>query len=272
MNVFSRAVDTYRQEGLFAFLNKSLGFIKKKIRGEAYQKYYTLRAMVFGDHIINVDGVSIDTNNKVFSSSMKKTLRSKHYESAESDLINNYIRRNYSTVDLGAGIGYTACLVDNLTNNSTYTIAVEANKSLIPVIKRTRELNDCSFEILNSAYDPKKESIEFRIANDFWSSSQYDREDRNQKKEIINSISIDRIIKKYQINPPLQLIIDIEGSEHNLLVSEQKVLQNKVSMIIFEHHEFTEHNIKYYDRLLHNIGFKYITSQDDVYVYKNNNI
>ncbi|WP_432758202.1 hypothetical protein [Halobacterium salinarum] len=105
---------------------------------------------------------------------MVKRIRKGHYEQQETEFITTYLRKDIPTIDLGSGIGYTTCLIDNYVDNSVSVFGIEANKGLIPVIKRNRELNSGNFRVIHSAYDSQNDTVDFQIAEDFWSSSQYD--------------------------------------------------------------------------------------------------
>lgn len=271
MGKLQRAREIHREDGIHTLINKSSNFLRTKIQNRFWPRYYSIKSSILGNHIVNVNNVLIDLDDKVFSPAMKKRLRKKSYERAERKIINTHIHSNHPTIDLGAGVGYTACLIDRETDDSTPVVAVEANKSLIPVIKRTKSLNESSFNILYSAYDSSNDSVEFQVAEDFWSSSQYNREDRKQNEITVPSVSLNDVIEKYSLEKPIQLIVDIEGGEHDLFVNEHNLLQNEISLIIFEYHSFIENKFEYYEEILVENGFEFVESQGSVYAYQNTN-
>ena len=103
------------------------------------------------------------------------------------------------------------------------------------------------------------------MANKYTSSSQYERKNRNQKKTTVNSTSLSTITKKYDLKKPIQLVVDIEGGEHDLFIEER----DKISVIIFEYHSFTDHSFDYYSDILEQNGFELVDSHEGVYVYDN---
>lgn len=272
MSKLRQGWEIYRKKGITSLISESSCYIENKIQNHFWPKYYNIKSFIFNDYIVNVNGVLIDLDYEVISPAIKERFRMRSYESAETKLINTHISENKSVIDLGAGVGYSACLIDRSTDNSTLIVAVEANKSLIPAIERTRDINDCDFRILHSAYDSENNSVDFQVARDFWSSSQYDRENKNQTEDTIPAISLNEIIEKYKLKTPTQLVVDIEGGEHDLFVNEYHTLQNKVSLIIFEYHSFTEKEFEYYSRILRENGFEFVESQGDVYVYQNSSM
>lgn len=269
MSKLRRAREIHRKEGLSTLISEFSNYVKNRIKPHFRPKYYTLKSSILGSQIVNINNVLIDLDDDVFSPAMKTQIRRKRYEHRERELITTHIDKNRPVIDLGAGVGYTACLLDRETDNSTPIVAVEANKSLIPVIERTKNLNQCEFNVLYSAYDSAHDSVEFQIAKDFWSSSQYDMEDKKQRNVVVPAASLDEILEKYGIENQIQLIADIEGGEHDLLTNEHSLLQNRTSLIIFEYHSFTEEPFSYYKNILTENGFEFVESQGNVYVFQN---
>ena len=272
MSKLRRGWEIHREEGTLTLIIKSTDFIRTKIHNKLWPKYYLIKSSVFGNYKVNINNILIDLDDGVFSPTMKKRLRRKRYEPAERELINKYIYRDQPVIDLGAGVGYTTCLVDRHTDDSIPIVAVEANKSLIPVINRTKKLNKGNFNIHYSAYNSKNDSVDIQIAEDFWSSSQHDRDDKNQTKVTVPALSLNEVIKKYNLENPVQLVVDIEGGEDDLFHNEYHILQKEVSLIIFEYHSFANYERKYYSDILEENGFEFIESKDNVYAYRNSNI
>ena len=271
MNKLRQAWDICHKEGAFTLIGKSSDFIKNKSQRYCWNKWYRIKSLIFGNGIVKINGVSVDLNNEVFSQKMKNIIRKKGYESAERNLINKHICTDQPAIDLGAGVGYTACVIDRKTDDSEHIVAVEANKQLIPVIERSKSINKADFDILHSAYDPKNESIEFRLSEDFWAYSQSNRRDQNQTKVTVPAVSISEIIDKNGLRTPIQLVVDIEGGEHNLFTNESRLLQNDVSIIIFEYHSFAGEELEHYLNILEESGFSFVESRGEVYVYENTN-
>lgn len=272
MSKLRRGWEIRREEGILPLIIKSTEFVRTKIQNILWPRYYTIKSSVFGNYIVHINDILIDLDDEVYSPAMKKRLRRKNYEPAEAKFINKYICRDQPIIDLGAGIGYTTCLVDRNTDNSIPIVAVEANKSLISVINRTKKLNKGNFNVLYSAYDSENNSVDFQIAEDFWSSSQQDRKDKNQTEVTVPAISLNEVIKKYDLKSPIQLVVDIEGGEHDLFANEHHILQKKISLIIFEYHSFANEELEYYSDILEESGFEFVESQGNVYVHRNTNI
>jgi FkbM family methyltransferase len=267
MSKIARAREIYTEDGFLSLLNSFNNFIFNRLVYRYWIIDDKIKSTKYIDDITEVNDIKVCLDFDAFSSDMRIQIRNKGYETAEKEMIAKYIHNNHPCIDLGAGIGYTSCTIDTETSESSPTIAVEANESLISVIQDTRSRNSCDFEILHSAYHPVKESIKLQIAEDFWSSSQFERKDSEQSEFVVPAISVEQIINKYGLNNPIQIVCDIEGGEHNLITDEKDVLEN-ISLIIFEYHSFTECEFEHYDNILTEVGFRLIESQGSVYVYK----
>lgn len=266
MNRVARARELYREDGAYALLRKSLRY---GVNNYLSPRYYRLKSSVVGSQLVEIDGVLLDVDDAVFSPTMKNRIRRKVYEDTERSLIGAHVHSDRPVVDLGAGIGYTACVADRETDDSTPVVAVEANESLIPVIETTRSLNRCDFDVLHAAYDPDDDPVEFQVSDDFWASSGYRRENGDRDTVTVPGCSVGQIRDAFSIERPTQLVVDIEGSEHDLITNERDTLRDDVSLLIFEYHSFTEEPVSYYRDVLTDIGFEFVECRTGVYVFRN---
>jgi hypothetical protein len=74
---------------------------------------------------------------------------------------------------------------------------------------------------------------------------------------------------RYNLKKPVQLVADIEGAEHDLIVNDTQALCNNVFLIIVEIHEFAAYDIDEYNRILVAEGFRLVEKLDNTYVYEN---
>jgi hypothetical protein len=107
------------------------------------------------------------------------------------------------------------------------------------------------------------------VAKDFWSSSKYVRAGQPQVRQEIQSCSLREIRKSADLEESFQLVVDIEGGEHDLITDEMDVLQEFCELIILELHSFTERNIEYYIKELEASGFQLLESYEDIYCFEN---
>lgn len=271
MSSLGRAVEIWDQEGLRKLLDKSSRFVVRYLSHFILRVKYTTKAILLGNYIISLNDVKIDITNDAISDPVRKKIQTKKYERNEADFIQKYINPDLPVIDLGSGIGYSTCLIDGVTKDVT-VVGVEANRLLLPVIDRTKQLNDADFVVHHTAYHPYKDQLKLRSAEDFWASSQYEREDEKQKSIIVNSSSLSEIVNIFEIEKPLQLVIDIEGGEHGLINIESKFLKSYCELIIIEFHPSITKPISHYNEMLEEIGFECIDSIADVRVYSNKSL
>jgi FkbM family methyltransferase len=258
-----------RQDGLYSLFKKSLNYLFHLSVSYLNYLYYTTRYLLLADNVVSVNNVRLDLEDNTISADMVKRIRKGHYEQLETKFILTYLRKDIPTIDFGSGVGYTTCLIDRYVNGSVPVFALEANEGLIPVIKRNRELNSGDFTVIHSAYDPQNDTIKFQIAEDFWSSSQYDRDRKSQQETTVDALSLEQLISKYDFTPPIQLVVDIEGGEHNLITDEIDILEANCEKIIVEFHDFLKYDVDYYNSILQDSGFILVDSRRNVGVYEN---
>ena len=256
-------------KGYKAVMKKIPSHFWRRVGPQFFNTYYKLRANITDNYKLNINGVIIDLDDSIFSDSMKTQIRMKKYEPDEISLIQLSLQKEYTVIDLGAGVGFTTSYIDTFTDETTDVIGVEANEKLIPSIRQTKKLNGNRFNIIHSAYNPEKETITFNISDDFWSSSQYRRENRIKEETTVSTVSIGELVTDLGTDDPLQLVVDIEGGEHNLIMDEMDLLSDHFAVIIIEFHSFTEKSVDFYIEKLNKNGFEFIASRNDVYAFYN---
>jgi FkbM family methyltransferase len=206
-----------------------------------------------------------------FSDSIRSELRAKSYESREACLIQSHLREDRPVIDLGAGIGFTTCLIDQHTTDETPVVGIEANEDLVPILEQTKLLNGAEIEIDHSAYDSQKDETTFYISPDFWSSGKVKRLPDKQIETTVRAQSLEQLLTKHNLNPPVQLVVDTEGAEHDLICNEMELLNEACELLIVEFHSFTKNDHEYYVELLEKNNFRVIDSRGEVYCFKNFN-
>ncbi|WP_418284158.1 FkbM family methyltransferase [Halorubrum sp. DTA46] len=268
MGDVSRAGEILLQEGPKELFFRSIHFFNEKATDKFWSVYYNLKSGILGSQVVSINGIKVDLDYDIISDSMKHKLRTKHYENAEAELIEKNLNSQVPVVDLGVGIGYTSCVAENHLDDDVPVIGIEANPSMIPVIERTKELNDSQFSIIHSAYHSTDDYINFHVAADFWSSSTYDRENREQKETKVPAKSLKNILDMTEYPDKIQLVADIEGAEHDLINNELDILKEHCEAIIIELHSYVEEDTDYYVSKLTENGYELVESQGSVYYFK----
>ena len=93
-------------------------------------------------------------------------LRLHRYEGAERYAIAKFLPRDQPVIELGAGVGVVACLIDRLLVCRSQHWVIEANPTLLPVLEATRQANHAEFRIVHGAVAYGSETVELRLDPD----------------------------------------------------------------------------------------------------------
>lgn len=222
--------------------------------------------------IVMLNGVQIDIANENISDEMREVIKEGVYEKAEGKLIQDLIKKDIPTIDLGAGIGYTTTLVAMEIFDSTQIVAVEPNACLAPVLRRTQALNDVDYRIITSAYNAKSGEVKLNVTNHFWSSSLLKPDADIKTQTTVDGKTLGELLKYTGISDSFQLIIDIEGSEYTLIDNELDLLTSNCKALIIEFHTKSGKSIDKYINYIEESGFIRKNSIRNVVAFVNPNI
>ncbi len=213
------------------YIDGGLYFLIRHICRRFYRKAYIMiipLVLKVKKNIITIGGVKLDITNLDLFTKQVFLLSSQNYEKDEGELIEKYLPSDIDVVDLGAGVGFTACKASKLIKNRQL-IALEANENLIPIMKRNMSLNSCNYIIRNLAYSPDEEEVSLLMSfgGTFAASSVKNDLVTNPDKILkVNSTSLFSIIDANNFER-FSLICDIEGMEVELLNTELELLVKK---------------------------------------------
>ena len=220
-------------------------------------------------YLINSDSIVLDLVDSGLRSLVKYRLRRGKidYERAESAMIVRHLSRSNDVIDLGAGLGFTSALAGTLLRKGREVVAVEANKRLLPSIIRNGVINGVRVIGINAAYSTSGEQSLLRVSKrDFRSSSV--TLNTGTKTTVVPSISLYQIISDQNFSV-FSLLVDIEGSEGDLLREELNTLKKHCIVLIIEIHPRKCPDVHTALELLEANGFSLIDADGDVRVYKN---
>jgi len=189
------------------------------------------------DFFIKINGIYIKKDETVLSKKIIDSLANGSYEFYEARNLPYILQPGEVVLELGGGIGFlsTICAKDPRVKK---VITVEANKRLIPLIKKTHLINGVAHKtlVINAVAEPnpKKDTIPFYIREDFWASSTLPTPWAYEKVVNVPVIDLNMLIKKYS---PTLLIVDIEGKEADLFSIFNKIYLKGVNKIYIEIHQ-----------------------------------
>ncbi len=149
------------------------------------------------------------------------------YESAERRFVQEYLKPDVATVELGASLGGISSIVATLLVPGTELICVEANPKLIGNLQRNIKLNGPTLrsEVIHGALGYHGDEVDFAVPGDhLGGTTQLMPHAMSADKERVKV----RTIELGHISPsaPFQLLCDIEGAEVEFLKLDSGALRS----------------------------------------------
>lgn len=181
--------------------------------------------------IYRVDGCRFEIPVHLTDRNYRSAFVFGEYETAERKLIREYLRADDRVIELGGCIGVLSCLVNARLKTRTQHLVVEANPELIPLLRRHRELNKACFEIEECAVSTEHE-VSFAIHRLMTHSGIFAERDCRQIS--VRGRSLADLNDSH--GPFNVLLIDVEGSELDVLRSSSNLL-SEYRLVIIEFHD-----------------------------------
>ena len=193
------------------------------------------------------------------------------YEKKERSLLSE-MYDNTDIIEAGAGVGLISMYLKKKNKNKRL-IMLEPNIKMNPIIKKNFNINNFNDEdvhILNYGLsNEEKKNVPFqKFESDMANTISQETLDYNFKKqniEEIETISINTIIKKYNLNE-FQLVLDIEGEELNVIKNNNGWLNN-CKCILLENH-LPKKKLDDLNNFIINKGFNLIKKKENVFLFK----
>lgn len=137
------------------------------------------------------------------------------HELPEREVVAKTLEPHDVVLEIGAGVGMvTMQCCQQIGADRVHTC--EANPALLPVLRRSCELNGFEPELISGMVGMEAGSQEFFVATQFVSSSRFQRDAdvENREKTTVPVHSLPALLKRIQ---PTYLIMDAEGAEADLL-------------------------------------------------------
>lgn len=184
-----------------------------------------------------VDGFTFDTNNPLISAASKGLIVVDGYETQSLQLFLQCFPRNEPLIELGGSLGVVSCRINRRLISPQLHVVVEANPALIPTLQKNRDKNQCQFEILEAALAYGSPTVTFFTNNESTGGSVYKGEGEGEAIQVptktLQTIAENARFQRFN------LIVDIEGSEFDLIENELDFLRASVHLFLVEIHFFT---------------------------------
>lgn len=180
-------------------------------------------------------GVTVERESGVLTDRIEWLLRYGVYELEETEFVEAYVEPSMDVVELGGGIGYLSCFIDARGDDDRTHVVVEPNQHLLPVLERNRELNGASFTTVAAAYASEGELVDLHVPEEFWSASLHPVTGEHEIVAV-PTVDLETLVERYGLTD-VALVVDVEGSEADLLLNELDVVESHCRVLIVEFHD-----------------------------------
>lgn len=204
-------------------------------------------------------GVRLRVDHDVIPTVLKGLLALDRYEGAEARALRAYPPPSLDVIELGGGIGFLSCLLNEHLAPGRTHVVVEPNPHLTDLLESNLELNGCRCEVVEAAYAGDDEPRFLPEARGFEAAG---TEARGRASHRVPGISLRSLIERFGIGD-FALAMDVEGAELQLFDQEFDVLEDCYWLLLELHPgEVRSTDLTALDRL-EQIGLQQRWSQED---------
>lgn len=272
---FKKKIQTFnaisQEEGFWAALLRTSHFYIDKT-GWFQDRWIFGRLIELRGNMVRLEGCKFSLNSPYLQTEIKSRFVLGRYERRERKMIRRYLDPRVPVIELGGSIGVVACVTNKRLKDPKKHVVVEANPNLIPLLTTNRDLNGCSFTILNKAYAPSQKEATFYIDTKFVTGGMQ----RVTGESItVPTVSLAEIFAQHDFQYA-NLICDIEGGEVELTTHEKELISKKISHIVVEVHysNVAAGAIECFRQELESVGFRKVRTgtYSTVWVFENTHL
>ena len=236
-DVLASGIPEQRRQEFYVIKQLILQPVKARIARALVRTGPMLRLMMPDRIRTPWEGVVVDMSSPVVDDDTCAHLFFRMYESSERRAIKRYIRPRQAVVELGASLGFLSVLIAR-AGKPVIQVAVEANPLLIPVLRRTLNLNGHSeIQVHHGAiaYDGKPTASFHAGASSTTGIVAGAGEDTPSVQ--VRSLRLRDVLEEAGIEGPFTLVSDIEGAEWEMIDAEAPDVFERCSLAILELHD-----------------------------------
>ncbi len=177
------------------------------------------------------DGCTFEIPKILTSRRLRGSCFDGSYELPERALVREFVQPQDSVIELGACLGVVSCVTNARLRDKSRHLVVEANPQCIPAIHKNRETNGCAFKVENCAASNQREVSLFLDPANLLSAT---LKTASKFPVTVPGCTLSELCRRH--GPFSVLIMDIEGSELEVLESSAEILQG-FRLIIVELHD-----------------------------------
>lgn len=213
--------------------------------------------------LYSTEGMAFRIAPEQFPRSYRSRLYFDIYEAPERALAHKWVEPDSSVLELGGCVGVVSCVVNKLLERPENHVVVEANPTLIDLLKENRDANGCAFQIENCIVSRAPEA-EFYIASIMTAN----RKDSGIGKRIrVEAETLEALEDRHGIRFDT-LILDIEGGEFDFF-TENAARLAEMKLVILELHRgiLSAHQVVLCTSILERAGLKRVDIHDKTEVW-----
>ena len=219
----NRYIGKLRAEGLGAILRRRYLWYRDRTVG---------RLVELSGNRIRIGGLKFSVDSPGIDTVDKSTLFFGPHQLDERALVERWLPKNLPVVEFGGGLGVVSCMANRLLERPDRHVVVEANPFLLDLLATNRNLNRCSFQILNRVLTYGAEMAEFSLDSSFVSS----RVGGSSGSMVsVPTTSLERILNEAGFEQ-CSVVCDIEGAEIQLVEHEIDVIRRRAPFLLIELH------------------------------------
>jgi FkbM family methyltransferase len=182
---------------------------------------------------VRMDGLTYSVAAPQISRGHKSTLAFGLHEIEERELIRRWLPSDLPVLELGGGLGVVSCLTNRKLDRPDHHVVVEANPSMVPILKKNRDVNGCKFNIINKAIAYDCDHVTLNLGTEFVSSSVKDISFDNTAN--VAATTVENLLDEAGFRE-VGIVCDIEGIEADIIQREIPELGERVKFVMAEMH------------------------------------
>ena len=214
-----------------------------------YYLYYRISRIFFNSPLkVKIHDFNLYSNHNKNKTSHSLLQKCNFFDIAEINTIKK-LSEIYPLflIDCGCNFGFYSLYAASLSEKNE-VISIEASKDTLKEFNENLKINNFkNIEILNKAIsDQDNKKMEFNESDKDWESSLISTAFNIKKKTYVDSVTIDTVIKKRNINNKLLILkIDVEGFDLNVLDGAENTIKENKPFIIIEFSKFIFKNERF---------------------------
>jgi FkbM family methyltransferase len=230
---FKAAWTMLRRQGIGAVWVRAGWYYR---RWRTSDNWWLGRLVELRGNIGRLDGCTFDLSHPAIGTAQKAGFFWGNYEDGERQALRHIPADGLPVIELGGSIGAMACVSSRHFGNPAQHVVVEANPNLMPVLRRSRDLNGCRFEIVHAALAYGGDEVTFHVHPKFVKSSLLAL-DGQAAAVRVPAVTLGGLLDRFGFKR-LNLFCDIEGAEVALFDHEFDLVAARVKYLSLEIHPY----------------------------------